>query len=126
MKILRGTIGGTYLSAVLAIWRQGYEYPQYEMVIKHRKDQEGNPVVIAKNNSILDTHEYIIEFMDVYGETMTANLIAGYLFSQVKDVWLWPATTKDGFDYYEYILVYVDDYMFLKSSLRGWRNEAKI
>ena len=26
-----------------------------------------------------------------------------------QDVWLQPATTKDGFDYYEYILVYVDD-----------------
>ena len=26
-----------------------------------------------------------------------------------QDVRLRPATTKDGFDYYEYILVYVDD-----------------
>ena len=26
-----------------------------------------------------------------------------------QDVWLRSATTKDGFDYYEYILVYVDD-----------------
>ena len=25
-----------------------------------------------------------------------------------QDVWLHPATTKDGFDYYEYILVFVD------------------
>ena len=66
----------------------GYEYPQYAMVIKHRKDQEGNPVGIANNNPILDTREYIIEFMDGYEETMTANLIAEYLFSQVEDVWL--------------------------------------
>ena len=26
-----------------------------------------------------------------------------------QDVWLQPATTKDGFDYYGYILEYVDD-----------------
>ena len=26
-----------------------------------------------------------------------------------QNVWLRPATTKDGFDYYKYILVYVDD-----------------
>ena len=30
-------------------------------------------------------------------------------FQADQDVWLRPATTKDGFDYYEYILVYVDD-----------------
>ena len=81
---------------------------------------------IAKNISILDTCEYIIEFMDGHEETMTANLIAEYLISQVEDVWLWPATTRDGFDYYEYILVYGVDYMFLKSSFRGSRNEVKI
>ena len=26
-----------------------------------------------------------------------------------QDVWLRSATAKDGFDYYEYILVYIDD-----------------
>ena len=40
---------------------------------------------IANNNPILDTCEYIIEFMDGHEETMTANLIAEYLFSQVDD-----------------------------------------
>ena len=40
---------------------------------------------IANNNPILDTCEYIIEFMDGYEETMTGNLIAEYLFSQVDD-----------------------------------------
>ena len=55
------------------------------MIIKHRKDHEGNPVGIANNNPILDTCEYIIEFMDGHEETMTANLIAEYLFSQVDD-----------------------------------------
>ena len=43
-----------------------------------------------------------------------------------QDVWLCPATSKDTFEYFEYIFVCVDDYMFLKSSLRGWRNEVKI
>ena len=123
---LHDTIGDTYLSAELAIPRHGYEYPQNARAIKCRKDQEGNPVGTANNNLILDTCEYIIDVMDGYEETMTVNLIAEYLFSQVEDVWLWPATTKDGFGHYEYILVYVDDYMFLKISLRGWRNEGKI
>ena len=40
---------------------------------------------IANNNPILDICEYIIEFMDGYGETMTATLIAEHLFSQVDD-----------------------------------------
>ena len=39
----------------------------------------------ANNNTILDTREYIIEFMDGCEETMTPNLIAEYLFSQVDD-----------------------------------------
>ena len=58
---------------------------QYASAIKCKKDQEGNPVGIANNNPILDTCEYIIEFMDRHEETMTANLIAEYLFSQVDD-----------------------------------------
>ena len=34
----------------------------------------------------------------------------GYKPSQAdQDVWLRPATTEDGHEYYEYILVYVDD-----------------
>ena len=34
----------------------------------------------------------------------------GYKPSQAdQDVWLHPATTEDGYEYYEYILVYVDD-----------------
>ena len=40
---------------------------------------------IASNNPILDTCEYIIEFIDRHEETMTANLIAKHLFSQVDD-----------------------------------------
>ena len=39
----------------------------------------------ANNNLILDTHEYKIEFMDGHEETVTVNLIAEYLFSQVDD-----------------------------------------
>ena len=58
------TIGDTYLSAESAIPRHGYEYPQYARVIKRRKNQEGNPVDIANNNPILDTCEYIIDFMN--------------------------------------------------------------
>ena len=34
----------------------------------------------------------------------------GYKPSQAdQDVWLCSATTEDGYEYYEYILVYVDD-----------------
>ena len=34
----------------------------------------------------------------------------GYKPSQAdQDVWLGSATTEDGYEYYEYILVYVDD-----------------
>mgnify|MGYP003334491099 CR=1 FL=1 len=57
----------------------------FRSVIKRRKDKEGNPVGIANNNPILDTREYVVEFMDGHEETMAANLIAEHLFSQVDD-----------------------------------------
>ena len=40
---------------------------------------------VANNNPILDTCEYVVEFMDGHEETMTAKLIAEHLFSQVDD-----------------------------------------
>ena len=40
---------------------------------------------VANNNPILDTREYVVEFMDGHEETMTANLIAEHLFSQIDD-----------------------------------------
>ena len=40
---------------------------------------------VANNNPILDTCEYVVEFMDGHEDTMTANLIAEQLISQVDD-----------------------------------------
>ena len=38
----------------------------------------------------------------------------GYKLCQAdQDVWLQPATTEDGFDYYEYILVYAYDILLI-------------
>ena len=44
-------------------------------------------------------------------DTDQVELIKMYGYIQLK--------IKDRFEYYEYIFVYVDDYMFLKSSLRA-------
>ena len=42
----------------------------------------------------------------------------GYKPSQAdQDVWLRPATTEDGYEYYEYILVYVDDLLHVSHNL---------
>ena len=39
---------------------------------------------MSNNNPILDTCEYIIEFMDGHEETMTANLIAEYTLDNIE------------------------------------------
>ena len=43
---------------------------QYARVIKFRNEEKENLVGKANNNPILDTREYIIEFMDGHEETM--------------------------------------------------------
>ena len=54
---------------------------------------------IANNNPILDTREYIVEFMDGHEETMAANFIAEHLFSQVDDDGNWQVLLDEIIDH---------------------------
>ena len=48
------------------------------------KDNEGNPIVMANKNSILDTRIYEIELQDGFHQPVADNLIYGNLFAQVN------------------------------------------
>jgi hypothetical protein len=61
------------------------EDAQYAKVTKHLRDAEGHPIGTANDNLLLDTHEYEIEFLDGHVKSMSANLIAQHLFSQVDE-----------------------------------------
>lgn len=55
-------------------------------VVKRRAyDKDGEPIGIANNNPLLDTRQYEIEYIDGTIETVTANLIAENILSQVNE-----------------------------------------
>jgi hypothetical protein len=58
---------------------------QYAKVTKRLRDTEGHPIRTANNNPLLDTREYEVEFLDGHIESMSVNLIAQHLFSQVDE-----------------------------------------
>ena len=58
---------------------------QFAKVTKHLRDAEGRPIGTASDNPLLDTREYEVEFLDGHVESMSANLIAQHLFSQVDE-----------------------------------------
>ena len=49
------------------------------------KDFDGNPVGIANANPILDTRQYLVEFLDEHEEAIHANLIAEYMYARVDE-----------------------------------------
>ncbi len=73
-------IGDNYLSAELML-------PKGGVMVKGRvtackRDRDGNPVGSANDNPILDTRSYIADFDDGNQTELTANMIAGSLYSQ--------------------------------------------
>ena len=62
---------------------RGDEYPELGRVIKRARNSDGVPIGTANDNPILDTRMYHIEFQDGHSETISANIIAENLFSQV-------------------------------------------
>jgi hypothetical protein len=58
---------------------------QFAKVTKCLRDAEGWPIGTASDNPLLDTREYEVEFLDGHIESMSANLIAQHLFSQVDE-----------------------------------------
>jgi hypothetical protein len=58
---------------------------QFGKVTKRIRDAEGRPIGMANKNPLLDTREYEVEFRDGRTESISANLIAQNLFSQIDD-----------------------------------------
>ena len=54
-----------------------------EKVIKWVKGNDVNPVVTQHNKTMLDTSEYTVEMSDGSSQELTANIIAGSMFTQV-------------------------------------------
>jgi hypothetical protein len=77
----------TYLNKEIAIARGagGNEDVQYGKVTKRLRDAEGRPIGTAHDNPLLDTREYSVEFLDGHKESLSANLIAQHLFSQIDE-----------------------------------------
>ena len=81
------TFDDTYLNMEIALPRGGGdpEDTQFAKVTKRLRDAEGQPIGTANDNPLLDTREYEVEFLDGHVESMSANLIAQHLFSQVDE-----------------------------------------
>ena len=77
----------TYLNKEVAIARGAgnEEDVQYGKVTKRLRDAEGRPIGTANDNPLLDTREYEVEFMDGHNESLSANLIAQHLYSQIDE-----------------------------------------
>jgi hypothetical protein len=58
---------------------------QYAKVFKRKRDESGNPIVVANEKPILDTHQYEVEWLDGHREEMFVNTIAENIFAQVDD-----------------------------------------
>ena len=54
-------------------------------VTGRKRDVDGNPIGKRHSNPMLDTREYEVEFLDGHKESLTANLIAQHLFSQIDE-----------------------------------------
>ena len=67
----------------------GGEDPKLAKVVKWMKDNEGNPIVMANKNPMLDTRVYEIEFQYGFRQPVANNLIAQNLFAQVNQEGRW-------------------------------------
>jgi hypothetical protein len=72
--------GDNYLSAELMLPKGGVLVKGHMTVRK--RDRDGNPVVHANDNPILDTRSYIVNFDDGDQTELTANMIAESLYLQ--------------------------------------------
>jgi hypothetical protein len=70
------------LNMELALPREG-EGPEFARVTKRLRDDDGNSVGRANNNSINDTRIFEVEYLDGHTTTMSANTITENMFAQV-------------------------------------------
>jgi hypothetical protein len=77
----------TYLNMEIALpcGAGGQDDVQFARVTKRLRDKDGRPIGTANDNPLLDTREYEVEFLDGHQESISANLIAQHMFSQVDE-----------------------------------------
>jgi hypothetical protein len=78
------TFNDTYLDKEIAL-ASGANEVQFGRVTKRLRDADGRPIGTANDNPLLDTREYAVEFRDGHVESVSANLIAQNLYSQLDD-----------------------------------------
>ena len=54
-------------------------------VTKRMRDAEGRLIGTANENPLLDTREYAVKFRDGHSESLSANLLEQFLYSQVDE-----------------------------------------
>ena len=74
----------TYVDKELFMPRDGEE-PNFARVTKRLRDANGIPIGTASNNPILDTWLYEVEYADGHKASLSANVIATNLFSQINE-----------------------------------------
>ena len=74
----------TYMNMEFAL-PQDTEGPDFARVTKRLKDANGLTIVTSNDNTILDTRVYEVKYVDGHKASLTANVIAQNMFSQVDD-----------------------------------------
>ena len=75
----------TYLNMELSLPRGKNNKAQYARVTKRLRDTDGIPIGTSNDYPIMDTCLYEVEYLDGYKESIAANELAIYLFSQVDE-----------------------------------------
>jgi Reverse transcriptase (RNA-dependent DNA polymerase) len=78
------TIGDTYMEKEVIIPDEA-DAANIGRVTKRLRDAEGRPIGVANENPLLDTREYAVEFRDGRVESLSANMIAKNLYSQLDE-----------------------------------------
>jgi hypothetical protein len=78
------TFNDTYLDKEISL-ASGANEVQFGRVTKRLRDADGRPIGTANDNPLLGTREYAVEFRDGHVESVSANLIAQNLYSQLDD-----------------------------------------
>jgi hypothetical protein len=78
------TLNDPYLNKEVAL-AVGASEAKFGRVTKRLRDAEGRPIGTANENPLLHAREYAVEFRDEHIESLSANLIAKNLYSQLVD-----------------------------------------
>jgi hypothetical protein len=78
------TFNDAYWNKKIAVARGANEV-QLRKVTKRLRDADGRPIGTTNDNPLLDTRKYAVEFRDGRVESVSANLIAQNLYSQLDD-----------------------------------------